>query len=117
MLGFHVTIVPAPDLAASRAFYTALTGTDPVVTNDEYVGFQIENMHLGLDPHGTPSPKGITPYWSTENITNLLRVLADNGGTVLTTPFDVGGGRLIARVSDPAGNVIGITEDPEPPPA
>jgi len=34
------------------------------------------------------------------------------GATVKELPRDVGGGRLVATVSDPDGNVLGLLQDP-----
>jgi predicted enzyme related to lactoylglutathione lyase len=33
------------------------------------------------------------------------------GATVKEPPHDVGGGRLVATVSDPDGNVLGLLQD------
>lgn len=46
-------------------------------------------------------------------VTKLAEVVAA-GGSVRESPRDVGGGRLVATVTDLDGNVLGLIEDGAP---
>jgi predicted enzyme related to lactoylglutathione lyase len=41
-----------------------------------------------------------------------LAAVTAAGATVKDPPRDVGGGRLVATVTDPDGNVLGLLQDP-----
>jgi catechol 2,3-dioxygenase-like lactoylglutathione lyase family enzyme len=49
-LGLRTVIYPAPDLAASKAWYTALLGVEPYFDEPFYVGFDVGGYELGLNP-------------------------------------------------------------------
>ena len=52
---------------------------------------------------------------STQGIKTVLHPVSDlakaTGATVKESPHDVGGGRLVATVTDPDGNVLGLIQD------
>src|SRR3954447_23337979 len=93
-----------------------------------YVGFDVGGQHLGLDPHG--HDKGLTgpvTYWHVDDVTKTLeQPTAPGEGAVVTSPparlpaagaqpaepvRDVGGGKLVATVRDPDGNVFGLIQE------
>jgi predicted enzyme related to lactoylglutathione lyase len=78
-----------------------------------YVGFQVGDQQLGLDPHG--HDQGLTgpvPYWTVDDINEQLRQLVSAGAQELQPVRDVGGGKLIASVKDADGNIIGLMQTP-----
>ena len=102
-------IYPVRDLAAAKAIYRRLLGTEPAMDEPYYVGFEAAGGHVGLDPHG--HSKGMTgpvAYYPVNDIRASLKALLDAGAESLQEPSDVGGGALIASVKDPDGNVIGL---------
>jgi predicted enzyme related to lactoylglutathione lyase len=50
-------------------------------------------------------------YWHASDIEAKLAEVTAEGATVKEPPYDVGGGRLVAAVTDPDGNVLGLLED------
>ncbi|MGH3586305.1 MAG: VOC family protein [Pseudonocardia sp.] len=104
-------LYPVRDLAAAKELFTAFLGVAPSMDQPYYVGYDVEGQHIGLDPNG--HAKGMTGpvgYRHVDDIEASLRALLDAGGEVRQEPKDVGG-RLIASVADPDGNVIGLAQD------
>ena len=111
-LGLRTVIYPAPDLAASKGWFTQLLGIEPYFDEPFYVGFQGGGYELALDPHGDVSAGPIT-YWGVANADEALARLLESGATPLTEGVqEVGDGIRVASVRDPAGSVLGIIENP-----
>jgi predicted enzyme related to lactoylglutathione lyase len=51
------------------------------------------------------------PYWHVPDIEAKLAEVTAAGATVKEPARDVGGGRLVAAVTDPDGNVLGLIQD------
>lgn len=113
MSGFRTILLPASDLAASRDFYQVMVGAAPFMDQSYYVAFQCGEVQLGLNPHGTPGPTGPLVYWDSTDAAALKAQLVAAGGTVRDDLHDVGGGKLVATIEDPAGNVIGLQQEPQ----
>ncbi|MDQ6656717.1 MAG: VOC family protein [Actinomycetota bacterium] len=111
-LGIKTVLHPVTDLEASKAVYSALLGAAPTADAPYYVGYDAEGQHIGLVPNG--GPQGMTSpvaYWHVTDIETKLAEVTAAGATVRDPPKDVGGGRLVATVTDPDGNVLGILQD------
>ena len=50
-------------------------------------------------------------YWHVPDIEATLAALTAAGARSEDSASDVGGGRLVATVSDPDGNVLGLIQD------
>ena len=103
---------PVSDLAAAKAVYTALLGVPPQTDEPYYVGYEAAGQHIGLVPHG--GPQGLTvpvAHWHVPDIEARLAQLTDAGAEVKDPARAVGGGRLVATVTDPDGNVLGLIQD------
>jgi predicted enzyme related to lactoylglutathione lyase len=110
--GIKTVLHPVSDLAAAKAVYSALLGVAPQADAPYYVGFEAAGQHIGLVPGG--GPQGMSSpvaYWHVADIEAKLAELTDAGATVKEPAHDVGGGRLVATVNDPDGNVLGLLED------
>jgi len=111
--GIKIVLHPVSDLAAAKAMYAALLGMQPQADSPYYVGFDAEGQHIGLVPgagqQGMTSP---VAYWQVPDIEAKLAQVTAAGATVKEPPHDVGGGRLVATVTDPDGNVLGLLQDP-----
>ena len=110
--GIKTVLHPVTDLGKAKAVYTALLGVAPQADEAYYVGFDTAGQHIGLVPGG--GPQGMTSpvaYWHVPDIEAKLAELTAAGATVKETAHDVGGGRLVATVTDPDGNVLGILQD------
>ena len=111
--GIKTVLHPVSDLAAAKAVYTALLGLPPQHDSSYYVGYDTEGQHIGLVPGG--GPQGMTSpvaYWQVADIEAKLAEVTAAGATVKEPAHDVGGGRLVATVTDPDGNVLGLLQDP-----
>lgn len=110
--GIKTVLHPVSDLTAAKAVYTALLGVAPQTDSPYYVGFEAEGQHIGLVPDSGPQSM-TTPvaYWHVSNIEAKLAELTDAGATVQEPTREVGGGRLVATVTDTDGNVLGLIQD------
>lgn len=110
--GIKTILHPVSDLAAAKAVYTALIGIPPQSDAPYYVGYEAEGQHIGLVPNG--GPQGMTSpvaYWHVPDIEAKLAEVTAAGATVKEPVRDVGGGRLVATIGDPDGNVLGLLQD------
>jgi predicted enzyme related to lactoylglutathione lyase len=110
--GIKTVLHPVSDVEKAKAVYTALVGIPPQTDDRYYVGFEAEGQHIGLVPGG--GPQGMTSpvaYWHVADIEAKLADVTAAGATVKEPPRDVGGGRLVATVADPDGNVLGLIQD------
>ena len=110
--GIKTVLHPVSDLAAAKAVYAALLGVAPQTGSSYYVGFEAEGQNIGLVPRGglqdMTSP---VAYWHVPDIEAKLAEVTAAGATVKEPVRDVGGGRLVATVTDPDGNVLGLLQD------
>jgi predicted enzyme related to lactoylglutathione lyase len=103
---------PVSDLEASKAVYTALLGVPPTADSPYYVGYDAEGQHIGLVPAGGPQAMtSPVAYWHVPDIEAKLAEVTAAGATVKDPVRDVGGGRLVASVTDADGNVLGLLQD------
>lgn len=111
--GIKTVLHPVSDVAAAKAVYSALLGTAPQMDEPYYVGYETPSgVHVGLVPDG--GPQGMTSpvtYWEVSDIDAKIAELTAAGGTVKEPVHEVGGGRVVATVTDPDGNVLGLLED------
>ena len=110
--GIKTVLHPVSDLAAAKAVYTALLGVPPQTDEPYYVGFEAAGQHIGLVPGG--GPQGMTSpvaYWHVPDIEAKLAEVTAAGAAVKEPAREVGGGRLVATVTDPDGNVLGLIQD------
>ena len=111
--GIKTVLHPVSDLAKAKAVYAALLGVPPQADESYYVGFEAAGQHIGLVPGG--GPHGMTApvaYWHVPDIEAKLAEVTAAGATVKEPPRNVGGGRLVATVTDSDGNVLGLLQDP-----
>jgi predicted enzyme related to lactoylglutathione lyase len=110
--GIKTVLHPVSDLAAAKQVYTALLGVAPVADASYYVGFEAAGQHIGLVPGGGPQAMSSpVAYWHVADIEAKLAEVTAAGAKVREPAHDVGGGRLVATVTDPDGNVLGLLQD------
>ena len=110
--GIKTVLHPVSDLATAKAVYAALLGMPPQHDAPYYVGFEAAGQHIGLVPGG--GPQGMTSpvaYWHVADLEAKLAEVTAAGATVKEPAHDVGGGRLVATITDPDGNVLGLLQD------
>ena len=111
--GIKTVIYPVKDLAQAKALYGNLLGVEPAMDEAYYVGFRIGDQDIGLDPHG--DSKGMTGpvgYWHVDDMNESLKGLLEAGAVEQQAIQDVGGGKLVASVTDADGNGIGLIQTP-----
>ena len=102
--GIKTVIYPVKDLAQAKALYGNLLGVEPAMDEAYYVGFRIGDQDIGLDPHG--DSKGMTGpvgYWHVDDMNESLKGLLEAGAVEQQAIQDVGGGKLVASVTDADG--------------
>lgn len=110
--GITTILHPVSDLAEAKAMYTALLGISPQTDEPYYVGFDTAGQHVGLLPGGGPQQfTSPVAFWAVRDIEAKLSELTAAGATLKNPTADVGGGRLVATVTDPDGNVLGLIQD------
>lgn len=110
--GIKTVLHPVDDLAKAKQVYAALLGVAPQVDESFYVGFEAEGQHIGLVPNRGPQQMtSPVTYWHVADIEAKLAEVTAAGATVHEAAHDVGGGRLVATVTDPDGNVLGLLQD------
>jgi predicted enzyme related to lactoylglutathione lyase len=110
--GIQTVLHPVSDLEKAKAVYTALLGVPPQADSPYYVGFEAAGQQIGLVPSG--GGQGMTSpvaYWHVADIEAKLGEVTAAGATVKEPAHDVGGGRLVATVTDTDGNVLGLLQD------
>jgi predicted enzyme related to lactoylglutathione lyase len=106
--GIRTVVYPVKDIAKAKALYRQLLGVEPYADDAYYVGFKVDGQDVGLDPNGHNA--GMTAYYHVDDINKNLQSLLDAGAQLVQEVKDVGGGRLIASVKDPDGNIIGLIQ-------
>lgn len=112
ILGLRTALYPAPDLAHAKAWYSEVFERKPYFDEPFYVGFDIGGFELGLVPDMPLGSPGMKALWGVANIRTELERLRGIGVTVAAEVQDVGGGILVAEISDPFGNRVGLIENP-----
>ena len=110
--GIKTVLHPVSDVEKAKAVYTALLGVAPQADSPYYVGYEVAGQHIGLLPGG--GPQGLTSpvaYWHVNDIEAKLAEVTTAGATVKDPANEVGGGRVVASVVDPDGNILGLIQD------
>jgi len=110
--GIKTVLHPVSDLDKAKAVYTALLGIPPTSDSPYYVGYEAAGQQIGLVPGG--AQQGMTSpvaYWHVADIEAKLAEVTAAGATVKEPAHNVGGGRLVATVTDADGNVLGLLQD------
>lgn len=110
--GLKTVVYPVKDLEQAKAVYAALLG-QPHTDTPYYVGFNVEGQEVGLNPNGhQQGMTGPVGYWHVDDVAATVETLVSAGATAQGEPQDVGGGTLLATVTDPDGNPIGLIQKP-----
>jgi predicted enzyme related to lactoylglutathione lyase len=106
--------IPATDVARSAAFYESALGwktrkrSNGSTAFDDGVGEVSGTWVTGRPPM---SEVGMLIYVMVDNIRDAIRSVEAAGG-VITQPLGVDAPELTARFRDPAGNIIGLYQNP-----
>ena len=112
--GLRTVIYDVGDIARAKEWYAKILGIEPYFDEPFYVGFNVGGFELGLDPDGSSVTKGssVVAYWGVADARAVHQRVQELGAANHSDPQDVGGGIVVATVTDPFGNVFGIIENP-----
>jgi predicted enzyme related to lactoylglutathione lyase len=105
----------AADVDRSAAFYKAVFGWnirkrgDGAMAFDDGVGEVSGSWIKGRPPATSP---GLLVYIMVEDMDKTIEAVIANGGTIVQ-PVGMDAPEITARFSDPAGNIIGLYQNPK----
>ena len=109
----NTVLYPVKDLDRAKVLFSVLFGADPHADSPYYVGFSVDGAEIGLVPSGhDQGMTGPVPFYDVDDINATIATLQAAGGKLVQDPTDVGAGLLVAKVSDPDGNDIGLRQPP-----
>jgi predicted enzyme related to lactoylglutathione lyase len=109
--GVKTILYPVKDVAAAKAVFTTLIGAEPYADQPYYVGYKVGDQDIGLVPNGhSQGMTGPISYHHIDDIKATIQSLVQAGAKTQQEPRDVGGGRLVATLTDADGNVIGLIQ-------
>lgn len=106
--------IPATDVERSAAFYQAVFGWnirqrgDGHKAFDDGVGEVSGAWVTGRPPAAKP---GLLLYVMVDSVEATMKMVVANGGTMVQ-PIGADAPEITARFADPAGNVIGLYQEP-----
>ena len=106
--------IPAVDVDRSSKFYAAVFGWqlrkrgDGATSFDDGVGEVSGTWVTGRPPSDSP---GLMLYVMVDSVEAAIAAVEANGGTIVQ-PIGGDPGEITARFKDPAGNVLGLYQEP-----
>lgn len=112
--GLRTVIYHVDDLPKAKEWYSNILGIKPYFDEQFYVGFNVGGYELGLDPNmqGVSKGSNVVAYWGVKDAGAAYQKVQELGAKKHSEPQDVGGGIIVATVTDPFRNVFGIIENP-----
>ena len=110
-LGVRTVIYPAPDLAASTAWFTRILGFGPYFDEPFYVGFNVGGYELGLDPNADPA-SGAQSYWGVADLDVAVAALVEAGASTAADIQEPGDDIRIVGLREPGGSFLGLIQNP-----
>jgi predicted enzyme related to lactoylglutathione lyase len=107
--------IPATDVDRSAGFYEAVFGwnlrrrSDGEIAFDDGVGEVSGTWVTGRPPM---SEAGLLIYVLVQSVEESLEKITEAGGAVVTPLTPQGQGEAFATFRDPAGNVLGVVQQP-----
>jgi predicted enzyme related to lactoylglutathione lyase len=111
ILGLRTVAYKVEDLTKAKDWYTKAFAQEPYFDEPFYVGFNIGGYELGLQPiagENNVIGNSIVTYWGVDDIERTLQHMLDLGASKNEEPLEVGGGVVVASITDPWGNIIGL---------
>ena len=106
--------IPAIDVARSSAFYNAVFGWqlrrrgDGNIAFDDGVGQVSGSWVTGRSPSGPP---GLLVYIMVDSVVTTSELIVAHGGEIVQ-PVGADAPEITARFRDPAGNILGLYQEP-----
>jgi predicted enzyme related to lactoylglutathione lyase len=106
-------IYPTRDVERAKTVFSRLLDAEPHTDSPHYVGYRVGGQEIGLLPGG--HERGMTGpigYVHVKDVRSELAALIEAGAQPAQDVRDVGGGMLVATVTDADGNVLGLLQNP-----
>jgi hypothetical protein len=106
--------IPATDIECSAAFYQAVFGWNIRLRGDGHKAFddgvgEVSGAWVkGRPPAAKP---GLLVYVMVDSVEAVIKAVVANGGTIVQ-PIGADAPEITARFADPAGNVMGLYQEP-----
>ncbi len=106
--------IPATDIERSAAFYQAVFGWNVRLRGDGHKAFddgvgEVSGAWVkGRPPAAKP---GLLVYVMVDSVEAAIKAVVANGGAIVQ-PIGADAPEITARFADPAGNVIGLYQEP-----
>jgi uncharacterized protein len=102
-----------PDLAAAKEFYGAVFGWSFFDSGAEFGHYQICQVDgraaAAIGPcQSEGQPTAWTIYLASDDADGTVKLIGENGGTVLAEPFDIPGNGRMCIAQDPLGTAFGV---------
>ncbi len=107
---FDNVIYTVGDLEAAKIIHRALLGVEPHTNQPYYVGFNVNGVEIGLTPRTGDGRNAPVAHIRVPAIAAALEESRAAGATIVDEPRDVGGGTLVATVSDADGTILGLIQ-------
>ncbi|MFL5244549.1 MAG: VOC family protein [Gemmataceae bacterium] len=111
--------IPAVDIARSADFYAKVFGWQTRKRGDGHLAFDDATGEVSgswvLGRPASPAP-GLLVYIMVDSVTATIDAVLAQGGQ-LVQPIGGDAPEITARFRDPAGNVLGLYQEPNPPPS
>ena len=115
ILGLRTVAYKVADIAKAKGWYAKVFGKDPYFDEPFYVGFNIGGYELGLQPSAEGKNivgNSVIAYWGVEDLKGTMANMLELGAVQGDEPLDVGDGVVVASVTDPWGNILGLIYNP-----
>jgi catechol 2,3-dioxygenase-like lactoylglutathione lyase family enzyme len=110
-LGLRTIVYSAPDLAASKEWWTRALGIEPYFDQPFYVGFNPGGYELGLNPGADPAA-GPRTFWGVRDIEAAAGRMTSLGAVAEEAVEEVGEGIKLGTFRTPTGEIFGLIENP-----
>ncbi len=112
-LGLRTVVYRVSDIQKAKEWYSKVLNIQPYFDEPFYVGFNVGGYELGLHPNeGGTSKKSGGAYWGVDDVKGKYEELLKMGAVAAEEPAEVGGGIVVAAITDPWGNDFGIIYNP-----
>ena len=114
-LGLRTAIYRVPDLERARQWYGEAFGAEPYFDDSFYVGFNVAGYELGLmrdETQAATKTANVLTYWGVDDVERAVAHLVSLGAAPGDPPTNVGGDIVVATVTDPWGNALGLIFNP-----
>jgi predicted enzyme related to lactoylglutathione lyase len=109
--------IPAIDIKSSSSFYEEVFGWrirqrgDGAIAFDDTVGGVSGTWVTGRKPSSEPGEPGLLIYIMVDSVEETINSVLANGGKIVQ-PIGADAPEITARFSDPAGNILGLYQQP-----